>query len=73
MYTLTWTLKIHQLHEFAIHTSSQSGNERWQLFLVQLAEKFSNFLDLNPHFYGNLNNMKLDLNASTKQSKTECK
>ena len=36
-------LKIHQLYEFVIYTSSQSGKERWQLMskLVQFTSAFS--------------------------------
>ena len=49
-----WNLKIHQLHEFVIYTSSQSGNERWRLMskLVQFTDV--HFLDLNPNSYDNL-------------------
>ena len=58
-YTPTWDLKIHQLYEF-------SGNESWQLMskLVQFTDV--HFPDLNPTSYDNLNNMKLDLNVSTR-------
>ena len=60
-YTLTaWNLKIHQLLEFVIYTSSQSGNQRWQLMskLVQFTDV--SFPDLNLNSYENLSKMKLD-------------
>ena len=65
-YTPTWNLKFQQLYESVIYTSSQSGNERWQLMskLVQFTDV--HFPDLNPTSYDNLNNMKLDLNVSTR-------
>ena len=67
LHSLVYTyinFKIHQKYEFVIYTSSQSGNERWQLMskLVQFA---CAFIDLIPNSYDNLNNMKLDLNVST--------
>ena len=59
-------MKVHQLHEFAIYTSSQGGKERRQL-MSELAQFTSvNFLNLNPNSDENLNNMKLTLNVSTK-------
>ena len=53
------------LHEYAICTSSQGGNEGWNLMpkLVQLT--VVHFSDLNWNSYDNLNNMKLNLNIST--------
>ena len=59
--------KIHQLHEFATYTSSQGGNERWQLMskLVQITGV--HFPDLNPNSCDNLDNIELDLNVSIKQ------
>ena len=59
-------LKVHQLHEFAICTSSQGGNERWQMMSKLVQFTGVHFPDLNPNSYDDLNNMKLDLNVSTK-------
>ena len=64
--TSTWNLKVYQLHEFAICTSSQGGNERSQLKSKLLQSTSVYFPDLNPNFYDNLNNMKLDLNIPAK-------
>ena len=61
MTIISQSLKVHQLHEFAIWTSSKGGNERWEL-ISQLVQ----FSDVNPNSYDNLKNMKLDLNVSTK-------
>ena len=57
-------------HEFAVHTSSQGGKERWKLMskFVQFTSVY--FPDRNSHCYDNLKNMKLnlkcELNVSTK-------
>ena len=59
MYTPSWNLKVHQLHEFAIFTSSQGGNERWQLISKFVQFTRVHFPDLNPNFYGSLKNVKL--------------
>ena len=55
--TLTWNPKVHQLHEFAICTSSQGGNERWQLISKFIQFNCVNFPDLNPNSHDNLSNM----------------
>ena len=52
---------VHQLHEFTIFTSSQDGNERWQLMSKFVQFTSVHFSDLNPNFHGNLKNIKLDL------------
>ena len=52
-------MKTHQQDAFAVCTSSQGGNERVDVNSVH-------FSDLNLSFYDNLNNMKLDLDVSTK-------
>ena len=67
-YTPTWNLKIHQLYEFVVYTSSQSGNERWQLMpkLAQFADV--HFLYLNRKFLWQLKQHEMiDLNVSTPQ------
>ena len=51
------------MHEFEICTSSQDGNERWQLILKFVQFTSVHFPDLNPNSYDNLNSMKLDLNT----------
>ena len=56
----------HQLHEFAIYTSSQDGNERWELIWKLVRFTGVHFSDLETQILGNLSNMKLDLNTSTK-------
>ena len=50
-------------------TSAHSGNERWQLMSKLVESTDVDFPDPNPNSYGNLNNMKLDLNVSTTQVK----
>ena len=59
---------MQQLHEFVICTTYESGNERWELMLKLVQFTGVHFPDLNPNFYTyhDLNNMKLDLNVSTK-------
>ena len=47
-------------HEFVVYTSSQGGNERWQLMPKFVKITGVHFPDLKPNFYGILNNMKLD-------------
>ena len=66
MYTHIKSMKIHKLHEFAICTSLQGGNEKRQEMskLVQFTD--AHFPDLNPNSYDNLNNMKLDLKLLAK-------
>ena len=66
LFILRWNLKVHQLHEFAIYTRSQGGNERWQMMSKLIQFITVHFPDLNPNSYDNLNTMKLDLNVSTK-------
>ena len=53
-------------NEFVIYTSSERGNERWQLMskLAQFTDV--HFLALTQNSYDNSNNMKLDLNVSTR-------
>ena len=50
-----------------IYTSSQGGNERWQLMSKLVQFTGMRFPDLNPNSYDDLNHMKLDLKVSTKQ------
>ena len=64
--TPIWNLKVHQLHLIAICTISQNGNEIWQLMKKLVQFTVVHFPDPNPNSYDNLNNMKLDLNVSTK-------
>ena len=66
-YTPTENLKIHQLYEFVIYTSSQSGNESWQLMskLIQFTD--AHFPDPN-RFLWQLKQHKVDLNVSTKSA-----
>ena len=45
-------------------TSLQSGNERRQSMSKHVHFTGAHFPDLNPNSYGNLSNMKLDLNIS---------
>ena len=47
--TPTLNLKAHQLHEFAICTSSQGGNERWELISKLVQFTGVHFSDLNPN------------------------
>ena len=58
-----WNLKVHQRHEFVICTSSEGGNERWQLMSKLAQFTGVHFPELNPNSYDNLNNIKLDLNV----------
>ena len=46
------------MHEFVIYTSSEGGNERWELMLklIQFAGVY--FPNLNPNSYDDLNYMK---------------
>ena len=59
-------IKVHQLHEFAICTSTQSGNERWELMSKLVQFTAVHFSDPNSNSYGKQSNMKLDLNVSLK-------
>ena len=52
------------MYEFAVCTSSEGDNESWH-FMSKLAQ-FTGRHFLNSIFYGNLNNIKLDLNVSTR-------
>ena len=64
VYTHTWNLKDHQLHEFATYTSSHGGNnERWQLMSKLVQFTSVHYPDLNPNSYGSLSNMKVALNC----------
>ena len=59
-------LIVLKLHEFAICTSSQGANERWQVMSKLVQFTGVHFPDLNPNSYDNLNIMNLDLNVSNK-------
>ena len=66
-------MKVHHLHEVLICTSLQGGNERSQLNSNLVQFTGFHFPDLNPNSHYNLNNMKLDLNVSTKVTFSACK
>ena len=59
---------MHQLYEFPVYTSQEGGNERWQLMpkLVQFTGVHS--LNVDPNFYDNLSNMKLDLKVKLSEN-----
>ena len=67
----TRNLKVHELHEFAICTSSQGGNEIGKLISKLVQFTGLHFSDLNPNSYGNLSNMKLDLMSPPRSNLVE--
>ena len=65
----SYSLKSTNSKNFNLHyTSSQSGNERWQLMSKLVPFTDVHIPGLNPSSYDNLNNMKLDLNVSTRSN-----
>ena len=52
--TPTQNTKVSQLHEFGICTSSQGGNERWELMSKLIQYAGVHFSDINPNSYKNL-------------------
>ena len=60
--SLHWNLKVHQMHEFAIWTSSQGGNEKWQL--MSKLVYWCSFSWSKPKYLWQFKQHELDLNVS---------